>query len=245
MAYHKTHNYLLNPTHKITVDLVGVGGTGSQVLSALARIHTGLVALGHPGIHVRAFDHDTVSMANVGRQLYSPGDLGLNKAIISITRINRFFGFEWEAINAKFDTLNHANILITCVDTAKTRIEIGKGIYTNTGGYEYGKRFYWLDFGNSQKTGQVVLGTLFSEELKSVTQLFDLKKIKEKNQGPSCSLAEALGKQDLFINSTLANLGCNLLWKLITDGRIDYHGLYLNLTTMQVRPIKVAEMEAT
>ena len=239
MAYHKTANYLLNPTHKVTIDLVGVGGTGSQVLSSLARIHTGLVALGHTGIHVRAYDPDVVSIANVGRQLYSPSDIGQNKAIVSISRINRFFGFEWEAYNSEYEVLAHSNILITCVDTAKARMQIGKGIIGKTGGYEYGKRFYWLDFGNSQKTGQVVLGTLFCKDLKCVTELFDLTKIKEKDQGPSCSLAEALGKQDLFINSTLANLGCNLLWKLFTDGRIDYHGLYLNLKSMQVRPIPI------
>ena len=32
-------------------------------------------------------------------------------------------------------------------------------------------------------------------------------RVKEEESGPSCSLAEALEKQDLFINSTLAQLG--------------------------------------
>jgi hypothetical protein len=32
---------------------------------------------------------------------------------------------------------------------------------------------------------------------------------------PSCSLAEALEKQDLFINSTLANMAASLLWNLL------------------------------
>ncbi len=35
-----------------------------------------------------------------------------------------------------------------------------------------------------------------------------------------CSLAEALEKQDLFINSTLAHIGCDLLWKNV-QGRKD------------------------
>lgn len=66
-----------------------------------------------------------------------------------------------------------------------------------------------------------------------------LKKVKEVDQGPSCSLAEAINKQDLFINSTLAQLGMNILWKLFREFMITSHGLYLNLETMIVNPIKI------
>ena len=66
-----------------------------------------------------------------------------------------------------------------------------------------------------------------------------LKRIKEEKQGPSCSLAEALEKQDLYINSTLAQFGCNLLWKLIRDSNIRQHGCYVNLETLSVNPIKI------
>ena len=50
---------------------------------------------------------------------------------------------------------------------------------------------------------------------------------------------EALEKQDLFINSTLAQLGCNILWKMFRNGMIEHHGLYLNLSTMKMNPITV------
>ena len=40
-----------------------------------------------------------------------------------------------------------------------------------------------------------------------ITEEVDYAKIKENESGPSCSLAEALEKQDLFINSTLAHIG--------------------------------------
>ena len=63
--------------------------------------------------------------------------------------------------------------------------------------------------------------------------------ILEDDSGPSCSLAEALEKQDLFINSTLAQLGCNILWKMFRHGMIEHHGLYLNHATMKVNPIIV------
>jgi len=77
------------------------------------------------------------------------------------------------------------------------------------------------------------------KELPCVDTLFDLTTVDEKESGPSCSLAEALTKQDLFINSTLANLGCNLLWNLITCGGIEFNGLFLNLRNMKVNPINL------
>jgi len=261
MRTHLAHPYLLAPQHKITVHLVGVGGTGSQVLSALARMHKALQALGHTGLHVRAFDPDTVSDANIGRQMYSPADVGLNKAVVSISRINRFFGYNWEAYPQFFDAKEHpANLIITCVDTAAGRLQIGEQIKTSDPNNPITRMLYWLDFGNLQTTGQVVLGTTHGQpkpinkadaksmakvekasaiSLPVVTEMFDLKKIKEVDQGPSCSLAEALGKQDLFINSTLANLGCNILWKLFRFGKINHHGLYLNLDTLKCVPIPV------
>ena len=110
--------------------------------------------------------------------------------------------------------------------------------------------FYWLDFGNTRTTGQVILGSVdfgqpASEQFKTVgrlpfvTELFDYAAIDEQLSGPSCSLAQALQKQDLFINSTLAQLGCGLLWKLLRECMIEYHGIFLNLDTMKTNPLKI------
>ncbi len=253
MKKHITHPYLLNPTHLVTVAVIGVGGTGTQVLSCLARVNTGLQGLGHPGIHVIAYDDDMVTESNVGRQMFSPTDIGVNKAISSITRINRFFGYDWEAVPEKYN-LQPANIVITCVDNVKARLEIcglvkktqiDKGlslILTDNGRVDHHTLLYWLDFGNSRNIGQVVLGSVFptgKHALKNVDQLFNLRSVKEEDQGPSCSLAEALTKQDMFINSSIAQLGCNILWKLICQGQLQFHGLFLNLDTMSVRGIGV------
>ena len=248
---HYTDNYLLSPTHRVTVNLVGVGGTGSQVLTALARIDCGLRSLGHPGLHVTAYDPDTVTEANIGRQLFSMPDIGLNKAMILVTRINQFFGNDWTAVPEPFDNKQQANITISCVDNIKSRLQIAKQLSTSNKGYDYNKRLYWIDFGNTVNSGQVVVGSLNNIQqpktrkhttiprLNTITELFNLKTVKEKDSGPSCSLAEALNKQDLFINSTLANLGCGLLWKMITTGTLEHQGLFLNLESMNVNPIKL------
>ena len=80
---HFTDRYLLNPRHPVTVFVIGAGGTGSQVITNLARMSMALQALGHPGLHVTVFDPDTVSQANIGRQLFSETELGLNKSRIT------------------------------------------------------------------------------------------------------------------------------------------------------------------
>lgn len=258
---HYTDSYLLNPQHPVTVNLIGGGGTGSQVLTNLARLDVTLRALGHPGLFVTLYDPDIVTEANIGRQLFGYSDLGLNKANCLITRINNFFGNDWKAMPALYPSnmkdvrQEHlANITITCTDNIKSRIDLCNVLkalpqynYTN-----YQTPLYWLDFGNTQTSGQVVLGSIPKKikqptsqiyqtvpSLKVITKLVKYARIKEEDSGPSCSLAEALEKQDLFINSTLAQLGCNILWKMFRHGMIEHHGLYLNLTTMKVNPIMV------
>lgn len=242
---HKTYPYLLNPEKLVSVAVIGCGGTGTQVLTCLARLNEALVGIGHPGLFVTAYDGDSVDATNVGRQLFSPQDIGQNKAMISISRINRYFGYEWTAVPfhaSKFDHFK-VNIVITAVDSAKARVEIHNHLYTAKKSRSHEpdqKPYYWLDFGNDYKTGQVVLGTIYTKELPTVVDRFPvLKKRKERKSEPSCSIAQALGKQDLFINSTLAQLGMNLIWKLFREAGVNYGGLYLNLETLNVNPIKL------
>lgn len=256
MKVHYVAPYLTNPPHSISVYLIGCGGTGSQVLSGLGRINHSLIALGHPGLFVYAFDEDVVSETNIGRQLFSPSDIGQNKATILVTRINRFFGTSWEGVPQNFclQTLtesHHANIVITCVDQARVRVEVDKALKSVKNGRDENEAFYWMDFGNSHKTGQIILGTLKTiqqpeskftvfNKLKNVVEEFpELETTVEIDEGPSCSIAQALGKQDLFINSTLAQLGCSLLWKLLTEVKIKERGLYLNLESFNVKSINL------
>lgn len=194
---HYTDSYLMNPQHPVTVNIIGAGGTGSQVLTCMARLDVTLRTLGHPGLFVTLYDPDTMTEANIGRQLFSPSELGLNKAQCLVKRINYFFG-------------------------------------------------------NTQTAGQVVLGTVPKKirqpasgqyetvgSLKVITRFVKYARVKEEDSGPSCSLAEALEKQDLFINSTLAQFECNILWKMFRNGMLEHHGLFLNLETMKVNPIVI------
>jgi hypothetical protein len=61
----------------------------------LCQLQKALQGLGHPGLQVTAFDPDTVSEANLGRQLFTESDLGQNKALTLIHRLNIAFGLDW------------------------------------------------------------------------------------------------------------------------------------------------------
>lgn len=249
---HYTENYLINPAHPITINIIGVGGTGSQVLNSLARMDSALKALGHPGFFVRAYDADKVTEANMGRQLFSPSDVGMHKCIVLVGRVNRFFGSSWEAVpeNFNFNSYNPANITISCVDSGPARKEIKKIIGLVNHHEPFEKEYYWMDYGNTMDCGQVVIGTLrtitqpksdfiTSASLPTIEKLHPEIFRKTKDQGPSCSLAEALNKQDLFINTNLANMGLGILWKMFREAHIKYHGLYVNLDNCIVNPIKI------
>ncbi len=268
---HYTEPYLIDPPHPVTIDVIGCGGTGSQVLNSLARMDSALRALGHPGLFVRAIDPDKVSEANLGRQLFSPSDLNEYKCMVLIGRVNRFFGNEWEGIPLLYNKnsgILPANITISCVDTGRARKEIRAAILNCADGKkptenQYGYRdrlepfqvpYYWIDFGNMIDRGQMVIGTVREikqpkeSEFNCLAHLPMVDKLhpeimidkKGDDQGPSCSLAEALGRQDLFINTNLANMGLGLLWKMFRELRIRYHGLYLNLENMSTNPIKIS-----
>ena len=43
----------------------------------------------------------------------------------------------------------------------------------------------------------------------------------------------------MFVNSMLAQAGCEILWKMIRKGRILYRGAYLNMETLRLTPIPV------
>ena len=154
--------------------------------------------------------------------------------------------------NASARRDNLANITITCTDNIKSRIDLWNLLRAlpQPTYCTYETPLYWMDFGNTQTTGQVVLGTVPKKikqpasklyetvnSLKVITRMVKYTRVKETDSGPSCSLAEALEKQDLLINSTLAQLGCGILWKMFRNGVIEHNGLYLNLDTMKVNSI--------
>jgi sulfur-carrier protein adenylyltransferase/sulfurtransferase len=238
---------------QVRVLLVGAGGNGSQMLDYLVRLHRALIAKGHPGgLHVTVVDPDRVSPANIGRQAFYPSDVGSFKSITLVNRANMALGglAEWSASTSRVTTessgvWNH-DIVIGAVDNRSARL----GILRSLEGAMSGTRYY-LDMGNRAADGQVVLGQVSSDRktkddlwrLPHVGELFpeliDSALDKVADDVPSCSLAEALVKQSLFVNPSMAVFAGNLLWQLFTAGALEAHGAFINLKDMRVTPLAI------
>ena len=167
-----------------------------------------------------------------------------------------------KAVSEQLSTLNlkslpnrgSSNIYISCVDTVSTRFDIATVLQdcNKQSNFERTKSLFWLDIGNARNTGQVVLSTLGEikqhnsklyrtvSNLPMVTDEFrELLEAQYDNYEASCLFAEPLEKQDLFINSTLTNMGASLLWKLFRDGMTTRRGFFLNLANFRSEPISV------
>ena len=228
----------------VKICLIGVGGTGSEVLASLARIDYAIRELGHPGLHVTAWDGDVVERPNIGRQAFYPADLGHNKALVSIQRINYLYGRDWVAMPRMFiiDQEQRGywdyDLLITSVDVAQFRADLAKcanNRHTNC---------LWLDTGNGESTGQVILGRLghANENPVKLPSVFDFYPELDgmvDNNTPSCSMEEALANQDLPINRAIANVAMQLIWSLLRQGGLDYQGAFIDIRKGTQTPVNI------
>jgi PRTRC genetic system ThiF family protein len=245
--------HLIDPAlldRRVSIHLVGVGGNGAQMAGCLARLDIAIKALGHPhGLHVTAFDADRVSEANVGRQLYSPADIGRHKAIVTIHRLNLFYGLNWIAHPVRYEAFksrryapSSADILVSCVDSRSARRVLHEAVFDGDGRYRY-----WLDLGNTEASAQVVLGQGTQRtrdesvpRLPCVTELFPelLDTAVPDDNRPSCSVRVSLASQGLFINDVAVRFAAQLLYELFSQGRIGQHGVVVNLDSKRVGPIE-------
>jgi len=167
-------------TRAVKVDLIGCGGTGSEMIDELFRMHTLLVELGGEGLIVTAYDEDKVSKSNIGRQRFWASDVGYNKAEILIKRLNSFGGTKWRYVDKdykvgkddpKYDA-HKSDVTITCVDSASFRAAFGLHCSLNK---TEGKERLWLDCGNDENSGNVILGHINNnDESTSLPNVFDL-----------------------------------------------------------------------
>lgn len=233
--------------HRNTIVLVGAGGNGAPMLMRLYKMHAALLALGRPGLVVHVYDPDTVSSANLGRQPFYPADVGRNKAQVLVQRLQLVDPSiaDWKAFGASFpqqaDSSYKTGLIavITCVDTKAARRGIHDALANQV------KPLYWLDMGNGESTGQVVLGecsrTNRRLRLPFVTELFPemLDSSLPEDNTPSCSTAEALTKQDLMINETVVAHAAGLLWQGLFHGLITHPVIFVDTKTHQVTSMPI------
>jgi len=252
METHRIHLELLE--RQVRVLVVGCGGTGSAVVAGLPYLHQSLLAWGHPGgLHVTVLDGDAISPVNCIRQPFSRSELGLNKAVVLVNRLNLFWGFKWEAVPAHlkpgdFVSRNYsgddlrAHMVIGCVDTRAARAMVRDAVSN------WSTTSYLMDLGNTSDSGQFILGEPVNERnrrsrlrLRTASELFPeiCNSVLDDGDEPSCSAVAALERQGPFINSTLAQHALALLARLFRYGEISYHGGFINLATGATSAVRI------
>ena len=235
----------------VRVLVIGAGGTGSAIVMGLPYLDQAMRIWGHRhGLAVALMDADLVSETNCIRQPFSVSDIGQNKATVLINRINLFWGMNWQAVPQSFHQRSFdraydrcPDLVIGCVDTRAARRAI-EGSFSRA----LNRVCYWLDLGNNAASGQYVLGQPLNarnrrkaERLRTVSELYP--EIVDERVGedplPSCSAAEALDRQEPFINQTLAASALAMLAQLFRYGKLTHHGAFFNARTGQMCALPV------
>lgn len=233
----------------IRVLLVGCGGNGAQMLMGLASLDTALRAISSRSLQVTVVDDDIVTEANLGRQPFYRCDLGNSKARTLTERVNLAHGLAWKAVHGRAPYAIGADgtdILITCVDTASARRAIGAALAE-----ERNIPAYWMDLGNRASDGQYLIGCPDRPAVKDRRRLPTVLEYFPEladdsvpdDDAPSCSVAEALERQSLFVNRVMASHALALLFELLGRGSIGHAGAFINLASGQAVPIPLPQRD--
>jgi PRTRC genetic system ThiF family protein len=144
-SYHYDPPYNFNQ-----IVVVGLGGTGSHVARCLARLLYHRQQKRQYIPKVLFVDPDVIEPHNVGRQMYTPAEIGKPKAAILARRFNLALGLQITAYCEPVDWQKHiarGSLVCGCVDNHVARAEIARSSGS-----------VWLDAGNGYDFGQVVVG---------------------------------------------------------------------------------------
>jgi PRTRC genetic system ThiF family protein len=198
---------------------------------------------------VTLIDPGTVGETNCVRQPFCRTEIGFPKAIVLAHRINLFWGLNWQGMQATIQQIKKGtdvDFVIGCVDTRKARRAINKWVLNS-------RVLYWLDLGNNASSGQFILGQPKNaanmrkkDRLPTVAELYPeiLNRDKKEADQPSCSAAEALTRQEPFINQNLAYQALGILTQLLRNGSVSHHGGFCNLATGRLVPLPLRAIRA-
>jgi PRTRC genetic system ThiF family protein len=233
---------------RVTITLVGCGGTGSHIASGLVSIAQALRERSI-AVDMTFIDPDRVEQKNVGRQLFSSGDVGEAKAEVLAGRLNAAFGEHIMSAVRGVDALDLLpsptvrdvlHIVIGAVDNPAARAIIADVVKSANG------QLWWLDAGNENHSGQVLLGNTATnaalrgaialgmvDRLPAPSALYpDLvktpKKARQPKRGSSCAELTASGDQSLMINRLMAAYALSMLTDFLVTRDLRYFGVALD-----------------
>jgi hypothetical protein len=108
--------------NKYTVTIIGAGGIGSPTTLALSKMGVEKIAI---------YDDDSVEKHNLPNQMYRIIDIGKSKVEATRDICNDFSGLPITIYNEKFASQSVHGIVISGVDTMKSRADIWKRMKYN------------------------------------------------------------------------------------------------------------------
>lgn len=228
----------------LTIALIGCGGTGSWLAPSIVRVARLLREKYQKDVSVIFVDPDTVEPKNVYRQNFCEAEIGLNKAVTLAFRYGSAWGVDIAALPQiyKTDLLKNSdlNVIVGCVDNAAARQSIKSGISGKA-------RYFWLDCGNSQSSGQVLLGSAskppadpfllpgFCSWLPLPTvrhpELLETVSIETVDPSLSCADMALADSQGLAINQRIAAEAADYLVRMLITHDLRKFATYIDLAS--------------
>lgn len=258
MEIQRRYKVEIGQPERICITLVGCGGTGSFLALHLARLAFHAREQQGVRLQLQFVDPDVVETGNLGRQNFCPAELGLAKAHSLMERYNLAFGLGIEASVERFgvDHVNRHNpyrgfhLIVGAVDNAAARQELQAAVRNCNG------KLWWLDCGNHEHAGQVLLGNrtdLTEPELSPLGFCTALPS--PGNQHPelleaptvpamvaeSCAELVQADVQSLMINQAMAGWAAIYVARLVLSRDLDIYATYSDLVTGSARSLPILE----
>jgi PRTRC genetic system ThiF family protein len=237
-----------------TVVLVGVGGTGSWLVPALARILYHVRQKGQ-AVKLVLVDPDNVEEVNFGRQNFAvQSELGVNKAVALALRHNLALGLDITAVPLPFVAetflawLRHQEwtpgygrvnrlLFVGCVDNFMARRELADAVRRGAG------HAWAIECGNGRSSAQILAGNLTDLSQMRVDELGLCNGLPSPYlQEPgllepdpivetplSCADLTLREEQSLLINTQVAAVAAQYAYDLIVRRTLQQFATYLNL----------------
>ena len=220
-------------THLWSITVVGCGGTGGHVAEGLCRLLPSVS-------RILLVDPDRVEPGNLGRQNFLPGELGQFKSEALAERLARQYrrpiAYSVSPIGLT-TPLDMMGVVIGCVDNGPARLDISRL-------RSYGRKGWWVDAGNGNNYGQVLIGSLGEYGGTNVHHTFDPAKevchclpspvvqrpdlLNQVAPEPGCAAAVEAGEQSPTINAAMVALVLEVV-RRISRGECAWMQVYLNL----------------
>jgi len=255
---------VLPPRELTRLYLVGCGGTGSWIAPALARLAAVLVESSQ-AVEVTFIDPDQVERGNVPRQNFAFSEIGQHKAASLTRRFSSKWGVEIGAICERFEASmvesgqGELTVIVGAVDNPQARSKISSAVipHYDLFGYSRSASTWWLDCGNHEDAGQVLLGNaghadhlkgafhtprmciaLPSPALQSPELIIDAKK-KPVRKAPSCAELMLENAQSLTVNQRVAAEASDYLMRMLTGRPLKRFQTWLDLEAGTSRSVYI------